>query len=126
MSRAIFEAPITFPISSLIGQTASETSSAVPSLRRKTVSATKDTLCLRAKPFDDSQLFIVAIGRDQNCDRFADNFISAVAKKPFRFLVPTGDYFVEIFAYDRITRRFNDRSQAAVSFLGAFSLRDIA
>jgi hypothetical protein len=68
----------------------------------------------------------VAIRWDQNCDRFADNFISAVAKKPFCSLVPAGDNFVEIFAYDRISRRFNDRSQAAVSFLGVFSLRDIA
>ena len=68
----------------------------------------------------------MAIGRDQNCDRFADNFISAVAKKPFRFLVPTGDYFIEIFAYDRITGRFNDRSQATVSFFGAFALGDVA
>ena len=58
---------------------------------------TKDTLSL-AKPLDNSQLFIVAIGWNQDCDRFADNFISAVAKKPFRFLIPTVDYFIEIFA----------------------------
>src|SRR5262250_555777 len=38
MSRAIFDAPITLPVSSLIGETASETSNAVPSLRRQTVS----------------------------------------------------------------------------------------
>ena len=45
---------------------------------------TKDALAL-PQLFDNSQLFIVAIGWDQNADRFTDNFISAVPKKPLRF-----------------------------------------
>src|SRR5947199_9352446 len=72
-----------------------------------------------AQPFDNSQLFIVALRRNQSGDRFADDFISRVAKETFRFFVPTGDHFVEIFADDRITKRLNDRSQATVRFFGA-------
>ena len=79
-----------------------------------------------AEPFDNSQLFIVAIGWDQNADRFADNFVSPIAKKPFRLFVPTGDYFIEIFAYNCIPGRFNDRSQATIGFFGAFSLGNVA
>ena len=49
-----------------------------------------------ADPFHNSQLFILAIRRDQDRDRFADNFSSGVAKEPFRFFVPTGDLSIEI------------------------------
>jgi len=38
MSRAILEAPTTRPLASLIGDTATATSSSVPSLRMRTVS----------------------------------------------------------------------------------------
>src|SRR5215831_18103105 len=85
----------------------------------------KDRLVL-AEAFDNPQLLIVAIRTDQNRDRFADNFISAVTKKPFRSLVPAGDYFVEIFAYYRISRTFDDGSQTAICLLGAFSLGNVA
>ena len=37
----------------------------------------------------------MAIGRNQNTDRFTDYFVSPIAKKPFRLFVPTGDYFIE-------------------------------
>src|SRR5437762_14174625 len=79
-----------------------------------------------ADPFHDSQLFVLAIRRDQDRDRFADNFSSGVAKEPFRFFVPTGDPFIEIYAYDRVTGGLNNRSQAAVSIFGALLLGDVA
>src|SRR4029450_5315815 len=49
-------------------------------------------------PFHNSQLFIVAIWRDQDRDRLADDFSSGVAKEPFRFFVPTGDPLIELYA----------------------------
>ena len=79
-----------------------------------------------ADPFHNFQLFILAIRRDQDGDRFADNFSSRVAKEPFRFFVPTGDHLIEIYAYDRVTGGLNDRSQAAVSVFGALLLGDVA
>src|SRR5205823_13108082 len=78
-----------------------------------------------AQPLNNSQLFIVALRRDQSADGFADDFISSVAKKPFRFFVPTGDHFVEILADDRITKRLNDRSQTTVRIFGASALGDV-
>src|SRR5437773_10693335 len=79
-----------------------------------------------AGPFHNFQRFILAIRRDQDGDRFADNFSSRVAKEPFRFFVPTGDCLIEIYAYDRVTGGLNDRSQAAVSVFGALLLGDVA
>src|SRR5438045_5924145 len=76
--------------------------------------------------FHNFQLFILAIRRDQDGDRFADNFSSRVAKEPFRFFVPTGDRLIEIYAYDRVTGGLNDRSRAAVSVFGALLLSDVA
>src|SRR5713101_703912 len=70
-----------------------------------------------AKPFDNSQLFIVALRRNQSGNRFADDFISSVAKEPFRFFVPTRDHLIEIFADDRVTKRINDRRQTTVRIL---------
>src|SRR6266480_1346201 len=79
-----------------------------------------------SQPFDNSQLFIVALRRNQSGDRFADDFISSIAKEPFRFFVPTGDRLIEIFADDRVTERLNDRSQTTVRILGASALSDVA
>src|SRR5439155_14310856 len=79
-----------------------------------------------AQSFDNPQLFIVALRRDQSGDRFADDFIGSVAKEPFRFFVPTGDHLVEIFADDRVTKRLNDRRQTTVRIFGAPALGDVA
>src|SRR2546426_6532173 len=79
-----------------------------------------------AQTCDDSQLFIVALRRNQSGNRFADDFISSVAKEPFRFFVPTGNHFVEILADDRVTERLNDRSQTTVRIFGASALGDVA
>src|SRR6266567_4025554 len=86
---------------------------------------TNDALA-SADSFDNCQLFIGALRREKNSDRFADNFTSAVAKEPFRFFVPTGDPPIEIDAYDRVTGGLNDRSQPAVSVFDAFLLGDVA
>src|SRR5436309_4889043 len=84
-----------------------------------------DPLAL-AEPFDNSQLFIVALRRDQSGDRFADDFLSSVAEEPFRFFVPTGDHLIEIFADDRVAERLNDCSQTTIRFFGASALGDVA
>jgi len=51
--------------------------------------------------------FVTAGGGDDR-NRLADRLLGQVSKDPFSTLVPTGDHTVEIFADDRVIRRFDD------------------
>jgi hypothetical protein len=49
-----------------------------------------------------------------------------VAEETFCRLVPTRDFSLEVFAYDSVLRRFNDRGQAPTRFVTPLALGDVA
>src|SRR5204863_8986181 len=62
-------------------------------------------------PLQDSFLFIQALGRNEDRDGPAHDFIRAVTENAFRALVPTGNNAVQVLADNRIVRRLDDGSQ---------------
>ena len=112
MSRAIFDAPMTVPSSSRIGDTVSEIGTSDPSLRRRIVSK-----CVTDSPAPDAREHVVflglPIGGDDHPNGAADRLGGRVAEHPFGGAVPGRDDAVQILADDRVVRRFDDLGEMA-------------
>ena len=110
MSRAIFDAPMTRPASSRIGDTVSEIGmqrAVLPLADRLEV---RDRLA-RADARQDDVFFGLAVRRDDHPNRPADGFGRRVAEHPLGGPVPGRDDAVQILADDRVVGRFDDGDQ---------------
>src|SRR5262245_30881299 len=74
----------------------------------------------------DRPFLVLAIWRDQNQDRFANNFLGPIAKYAFRALVPALDDAVEVFTYDGVIGRFDNGYEPLSAILGFLALSDVA
>src|SRR5690349_3783833 len=61
--------------------------------------------------FDNSRFFILSVGRDQQGNGPADDFLGGVAEQPLRALIPTGDRPGQVLADDRVVRGIDNRTQ---------------
>ena len=111
-SRTIFDAPMTLPSSSLIGEIVSDTTIGRPSLPHALGLEMVD-----APPGpqarDDLVLLAEALGRDHQRDVAADRLLGGVAEQPLGGRVPALDRAVERLADDRVVGRFDDRRELA-------------
>ena len=62
--------------------------------------------------------FVESLGRQQNQNRLADDFVGGVAEDALGGRVPTEDDAVEIFADDRVVGSGNDGGQPRLQFVG--------
>ena len=83
MSRATFDAPMTRPSSSRIGETVREMSIRRPSLATRTVSKCS-TRSPRRKLLQDRALLVVPLRRDDEGDRLADGLLGACSRRAAR------------------------------------------
>ena len=87
MSRAIFDAPITRPASSRIGDTVSEIGMSVPSFRCRTVS--KCVIAWPARMRAEHDVFFgLPVRRNDHANRLADDFGGGVAEHALRRSIP--------------------------------------
>src|SRR5690242_3196151 len=83
-----------------------------------------DTFAL-AEPRQDVRLFALSIRRNQNGHRPADDFIRSVTKHPLRAVVPAPDDSIQVFADNRVVRRFYNRRQVPPDFAGTGAVGDV-
>ena len=114
MSRAIFEAPITVPVSSRIGETVSEIGTSEPSLRWRWVSKWS-TAFAAADPGEHLVLLALPVGRNDDPDRPPDRLVGGVAEHPLGGAIPRADDAVEVLADDRVVGRFDDLGEIATA-----------
>ena len=60
--------------------------------------------------FKNRGFLIKPFGRNENCDRLTDRFLSRIAKDPLSALVPTLNDAVEVLRYDRVVTGFDNGS----------------
>ena len=95
MSRAIFEAPTTFPREFRIGEMVSEMSTKAPVLALPDRLEVLDAFAA-IDLLKDERLFVQAVDGDDDRYRFADRLFGREAKEPLRAGVPAENYAVEI------------------------------
>ena len=125
MSRAIFDAPMTRPASSRIGDTVREMSTSRPSLVWRTVSKCSTLSPARIRPstyVSSSSRF----RRNDPGDRLPDHLGRGVAEQPLRGRVPRLNDAVQILADDRVVGRLHQRRQVQRGGRGAFLIADVA
>jgi hypothetical protein len=71
-------------------------------------------------------LFILPVRRYQNRDRPADSLFGSIAKQALGAPIPSRNNAIEVFAYDRIVGRLDDRCEAQRNDLGLFAICDVA
>ena len=126
MSRAIFDAPITLPSSSLISATLSDTATRRPvrshPLRLEVLDAPTLLECL-----DDAVFFCEAVRRNHERDVAANGVGGRVAEQALGSRIPALDEAVEPLADDRDLREDStiDASRRAVSSWLCFSRLDL-
>ena len=110
MSRAIFDAPVTVPAPSMIGETVIETSTSLPSLRRR-----DGFEVLHPPAGADLAEHVVLLGapfrRDDERDRPPDRLGGRIAEQTLGAAVPRRDDAVQILADDRVVARLDDRGE---------------
>jgi hypothetical protein len=78
-----------------------------------------------AKAFENFNLLVVSLWRNQDRDRLAYNLLGRIAEQAFRAGVQSGDNAIEALAQSSVVRRLDDRYQALRGTLGLLALGDI-
>ena len=110
MSRAIDDAPISLPSSSRMGETVTDTGTALPSLRLRTVSMVHDTLA-PADLVEDLLDLPGPVRGAQDRHRLADDLLRLVPVDPRGGRVPARDHPVDGFPDDGIIRGVDNRRE---------------
>ena len=105
-SRAIFDAPTTWPVASRIGETVREIGNDAA------VFALSDRLEMvngvaAADRRQHGVFFGLPVGRDDHANRPADHFVGPIAEQSFRRRVPRHDHAVQVLADDRVVAGFD-------------------
>src|ERR1700675_4330161 len=75
--------------------------------------------------FNNRSFFVTTVEGNNQGDILADRFFRSIAEQSFCALIPTGDYAIQIFAHNRIVRRFHDGSQQTGRLLSPLVLSDV-
>src|SRR6202795_3257794 len=75
--------------------------------------------------FNNRSFFVTTVEGNNQGDILADRFFRSIAEQSFCALIPTGDYAIQIFAHNRIVRRFHNGSQQTGRLLSPLALGDV-
>ena len=73
----------------------------------------------------NSYFFFLAVRRDNKCNVLADSFVSTVAEKPLRTLIPTANDSVQALTDYSVVRGFDDGGQQTSRSFGLLSFPDV-
>jgi hypothetical protein len=124
MSRAIFEAPMSWPWSSRIGEIVSENVEAAAVLGDANRLEVLDPFAA-PEPLEDGTFLVVPLRGDDQRDRPAHGLGRRVAEHAFGPRVPTCDDALERLADDGVVGRVDDGRQPRPSFLRAPALAHV-